>query len=62
MTQQKLSKTESLLLSIAVGNTYTSEYHGMSSTYCAYCDADLDDSDHESDCQMNEARELLGQI
>lgn len=63
MLNQDLTATETLLLTIAEGMSYDSEYDGRMGTYCSFCDSCLDnDGLHDDDCEMHVARKLLGDV
>ena len=53
------NKALKVLLSVAEGASYDSEYDGINDTYCCYCDANLSRHDHEEDCLMFIAREAI---
>lgn len=44
------------MLAIAEGGDYETEYAGRTHTLCMYCDADLDEKDHDDDCLVLQAR------
>lgn len=51
------NKALKILLEVAKGATYESEYDGICDTYCAYCDANLSRAKHHDDCLMFLARD-----
>lgn len=59
-----LNKADSILFNIALGDnsTYDSEYDGINDTYCRYCDANLSRGEHDSDCDIFEARDAISKI
>lgn len=48
-----------ILLIIAEGATYESEYDGFCDTYCCYCHANLSHRVHDNRCLMIQAREAV---
>lgn len=54
---------KSILMQIAIGDTYDTEYDGRMYTRCRYCDACLSERDqHDEGCLTFEARKSLGQV
>jgi hypothetical protein len=56
----EVERLKALADELADEKTYESEYDGINSTRCAYCDTNLDYSDkHADDCLMLRARSLI---
>ena len=55
---------DDILLDIASGGTYESEYDGRMYTYCRYCDADQESDPCEGDkyCPTTQAQLALGSV
>lgn len=52
--------TKLVMMTVAKGDTYETEYDGRMYTHCIHCDSE--NEEHESDCLMLLARDALGDV
>ena len=58
----KLTSAQKILLAVAQGDTYNSEYAGRTYTFCVHCGADIDQDLCADDCLSLQARAELGDL
>jgi hypothetical protein len=55
------TQIEKILVELADGSEYESEYDGINDSYCSFCNQNMSHNDkHDSDCLMIQARDILG--
>jgi hypothetical protein len=56
-----IDRIEKILVELAEGREYDSEYDGINDSYCCFCNQNMSRGDkHDSDCLMIQAKDALG--
>jgi hypothetical protein len=56
-----IDRIEKILVELAEGKEYDSEYDGVNDSYCCFCNQNMSHNDkHDPDCLMVQAKDVLG--